>query len=546
MEKIDKNLYDAVIVGGGPSGLSAAIYLARACYKVLVLEKEKFGGQINETSEIVNYPGIEPQSGEELTKKMKKQAEYFGAEFMIAKALSFDLDQDIKTVHTSKGDFSCFAILIATGAHPRMIGFKNEDVYKGRGVAYCAICDGEFFTNKEVFVVGGGFAAAEESVFLTKFASKVTLLIREDDFTCAKSVSDKTRANDKINILTNTEVVSVDGDEMIRTITYKNNVTKKVTTYSPPDNSNIGVFVFAGYIPSNELVKDIVELSPLGYVLVDENNMTSKDGIFASGDLLDKKLRQVVTATSDGAVAATSMEKYLSEKREKTGIIPKIKKDTLNIKEDDVKKEKLVSKSKSTILDDDMIEKLKTVFSRLTTKLILEVCTNSSDISKELSMYMNEIVSLTDMITIKDKVISDDNIPYVTVLDGNEKSVGFTFHGVPGGHEFTSFILSLYNAGSKGQEISKDANKKIDNIDRDIDVKVLVSLSCTMCPDLVTALGRIVTLSPRVKADIYDIKYFSTLRDKYNVMSVPCFIINEKEVHFGKKNVDELLKILLK
>ena len=190
------NLYDAVIVGGGPAGLTAALYLARARYRVLVLEKEQFGGQIAITHEVVNYPGIAKTSGKALTDTVQQQAEHFGAEFRLAEATGFDLAGDIKTVHTNQGDFRCLGILLATGAHPRTVGFRGEEEHKGRGVAYCATCDGEFFTGKEVFVVGGGYAAAEESVFLTKFARHVTVLVRRDDFSCAASVADQVRQHE--------------------------------------------------------------------------------------------------------------------------------------------------------------------------------------------------------------------------------------------------------------------------------------------------------------------------------------------------------------
>ena len=156
-----KNLYDVIIIGGGPAGLTAAIYLARARYRVLVLEKEQFGGQITITHEVVNYPGIGKTSGKALTDTMQQQAEAFGAEFLLTEATGLDLTGDIKTVRTGRGDFQCFGVLLATGAHPRMVGFKGEEEHKGRGVAYCATCDGEFFTGREIFVVGGGFAAAE-------------------------------------------------------------------------------------------------------------------------------------------------------------------------------------------------------------------------------------------------------------------------------------------------------------------------------------------------------------------------------------------------
>ncbi len=218
-----ENLYDVVIIGGGPAGLTAALYLARARYRVVVVEKEHFGGQITITSEVVNYPGVERVSGAELTETMRKQAQSFGAEFLLSEVTKLELEGEIKQVHTGRGVLSCFGVLLATGAHPRMVGFQGEEEFRGHGVAYCATCDGEFFTGKEVFVVGGGFAAAEESVFLTKYAKHVTILIRGEDFSCAQSTADAARANEKITVVTNSRVLGeVSGDSALRALRYQN------------------------------------------------------------------------------------------------------------------------------------------------------------------------------------------------------------------------------------------------------------------------------------------------------------------------------------
>ena len=191
----DENLYDVIVIGGGPAGLTAGLYLARARYRVLILEKADFGGQITITDEVVNYPGVGTTSGRALTATMRRQAQDFGAEFLSAEATGLDVEGDVKVVHTSRGDLRTFGILVATGASPRKLGFEGESEYAGRGVAYCATCDGEFFTGREVLVIGGGFAAAEEAVFLTKYASKVTILVREDDFTCDASVAAEAKDN---------------------------------------------------------------------------------------------------------------------------------------------------------------------------------------------------------------------------------------------------------------------------------------------------------------------------------------------------------------
>ena len=173
-----KDLYDVIVIGGGPAGLTAAIYLTRAKYRVLLLEKEQFGGQITISHEVVNYPGVGVCSGKELTDTMYRQAEYFGTEFLLAEAVKLNLEDDVKIVHINRGEYKCLGVLLATGAHPKKVGFVGEEAFKGRGVAYCATCDGEFFTGKEVFVIGGGYAAAEESNVLTKFSSHVTIFIR--------------------------------------------------------------------------------------------------------------------------------------------------------------------------------------------------------------------------------------------------------------------------------------------------------------------------------------------------------------------------------
>lgn len=319
-----EKMYDVIIVGGGPAGLTAAIYLARAQYRVLVIEKEKFGGQITITWEVVNYPGIEQTDGVQLTQTMQKQAQNFGAEFLLAEVTALDFSRKIKSVETSKGSYRCFGVLLATGAHPRMAGFQGEMEFRGHGVCYCATCDGGFFKDKEVFVIGGGFAAAEESIFLTKYARHVTILIRGEDFSCAKVNADQARKNEKITVLTNTVVDSVDGDTLLREIRYTNRKTGETTTYRAEKGEFIGVFVFVGYEPETTLVAGLAKRDSAGYVITDSNKKTTVEGLYAAGDICVKNLRQVVTAVSDGAIAATELERYAADMQKKTGIKPKL------------------------------------------------------------------------------------------------------------------------------------------------------------------------------------------------------------------------------
>ena len=538
-----KNFYDVVVIGGGPAGLTAAIYLARAKYRVVVVEKEKFGGQITITHEVVNYPGVERTSGAELTETMRRQAESFGAEFLLAEVEKLDMTGDVKTVHTSRGELKSFGVLLATGAHPRMIGFPGEAEFRGRGVAYCATCDGEFFTGKEVFVVGGGFAAAEEAVFLTKYAKHVTILMITDDFTCAQSVADEARKHPKITVLYNTEVQEVSGDSALRAIRYRNMISGEVTEHRAPEGSNIGVFVFAGYVPATGLLKGVADLTPDGYVVTDRSLKTSVDGLYAAGDVCVKPLRQVVTAVGDGALAATELEKYAAAMQKKTGILPE--KPAAKPVEPVKEAPKAVAKNSSALFDANMLAQLNTVFSRMAAPLVLKLSLDDRPVSSELKGYMEELARHTDKLTVEVDNHGED-APCVRVFRDDGTWSGLAFHGVPGGHEFTSFVLGLYNAAGPGQALDEDVKKSILALGKR-DMKVLVSLSCTMCPELVTAAQRIAAENPAVTAQVYDLNHFPAIRDQYNVMSVPCLVVDDgKTITFGKKNVRQLVELLSK
>jgi len=310
---MDGNIYDCVIIGGGPAGLAAAIYSARARHKVLIAEKGQVGGLITLTDSVTNYPGIAAVSGIELTQNMKSQAENFGAEFLRSEVTQIKADGKIKTVCTENGDFKCYSIIIATGTKPKPVGFKGEKEFIGRGVSYCATCDGKLFGGKEVFVIGGSYSAAQESVFLTRYAKKVTVLIRGNGFSCAPSVAQKAKDTPKITVLTNTEVTEALGDTTVKKLVCKNSLTHEQTVFSAENGDSLGVFVFAGYEPTNSLIKGLIETDGRGYIVTDREQKTSIDGIFAAGDICSKALRQVVTATGEGALAAVAAEKYISD-----------------------------------------------------------------------------------------------------------------------------------------------------------------------------------------------------------------------------------------
>uniref|UniRef100_UPI00405644F6 FAD-dependent oxidoreductase n=1 Tax=Agathobacter sp. TaxID=2021311 RepID=UPI00405644F6 len=540
-----ENLYDVVIIGGGPAGLSAAIYLTRAKYRVLVLEKEQFGGQITITHEVVNYPGVGKCSGKNLTDTMYLQAEYFGADFLIAEATGLDLKEDVKIVHTNRGDFKCLGVLLATGARPKMVGFKGEAEYRGRGVAYCATCDGEFFTGKEVFVIGGGFAAAEESIFLTKFASHVTILIRGEDFSCAEAVAEQARSHEKITVITNTVVEEVKGETGLNYIRYKNRTTGEVTEYHAKEGESFGVFVFVGYAPETDLVKDIAELNEQGYIITDKSQKTSMDGLYAAGDICIKPLRQVVTATSDGALAATELEKYVAKVQSRTGLRT----------QDPVIREKVFVGKAEKVSDGDnatqsglftpeMRTQLETVFERMENPLVLKLYLDNRPVSKELQEYATALTTMTDKLSQELVTDNSDDFAPCVKLYRDDIYTGLAFHGVPGGHEFTSFVLGMYNAAGPGQAMHEDIRKRIKGIGNQVDIKILVSLSCTMCPDLVIAAQHMAAVGEHITTEVYDIHYYESLKNKYKVMSVPCMVINDEHVYFGKKSMQQILEIV--
>ena len=536
------NLYDVIIIGGGPAGLAAAIYLARAKYRVLIVEKEQFGGQITITSEVVNFPGVFKTSGKDLTETMRKQAESFGAEFMLAEATGLDLTGDINKVITNRGELFCFGILLATGAHPRKIGFKGENEFKGHGVAYCATCDGEFFTGKEVFVIGGGYAAAEESIFLTRYAKHVTIFIRGDDFSCAKSIADMAKNHEKITVLTNTIIVSAEGDTALRLLKYENIKTGEVTEYKAKNGETFGIFVFAGYEPETEFVKNIVKLDEKGYVETDEQQKTNVDGLYAAGDVCVKNLRQVVTAVGDGAIAATELERYAAAMQKKTGRKAK-RKD--NARQESAEDSKETENKDDTLFDADTKVQLKAVFSKMEHPLLLKLYLNEKPLSKELENYVRTMAKLTDKLSVEVvREHTEKETPCVRIFRQEHSDTGLAFHGVPGGHEFTSFVLGLYNAAGTGQSIDESLKEQIGNIRKEIHMQILVSLSCTMCPELVTAAQKIASMNPLVSAEVYDINHFGDKKEKYNVMSVPCLVINEDKVTFGKKNIEQILQLL--
>ncbi|MEK0307325.1 FAD-dependent oxidoreductase [Bifidobacterium favimelis] len=581
----DNNLYDVVIVGGGPAGLTAGLYLGRARYRTLVLERGDYGGQVTITSDVVNYPGVMDVDGSKLTETMRRQAQNFGVEFMSAEATGLEVGGDIKTIHTTRGDVRAFGVLIATGASPRKIGFAGEEEYAGRGVAYCATCDGEFFTGREVIVIGGGFAAAEESVFLTKYASKVTLLVREPDFTCDAGVAAEAKENPNIEIHYSTELKGVSaGPGGLVEATILDRATGQTRVWKPADGGTFGVFVFAGYIPQTDLVKGLVELGDQGYVVTHGYLETSVPGIYAAGDLRVKNLRQVVTATADGAIAATELERYASDMSQKTGLVPPRPSETPYERSEQEAADQAArsgtspapvaqSQEASTVktsgfFGPDIRKQLDVVFNRMSNPLILRLELDKTPLSAELKAFIGELSDLSDgRISVEEAPQAEedgegraifqadgdlpDARPNVRICrvgeDGKAQPTGLAFHGVPSGHEFNSFVLALYNAAGPGQQVDDDTSDRIDALDEQVDIMLLVSLTCTMCPTTVLSAQRIASQNRNVRAEAYDLSHFPQIKDRYQVMSVPCIVIDrggKRTVEFGKKSVPEMLDLI--
>lgn len=309
-------IYDVIILGAGPAGLAAGLYAGRSRLSTLIVEKGKDGGQIAITDEIENYPGqsLEGESGPSLIARMTAQAAKFGVERVSDVIKSVELEGEVKKLTGNAGEYLAKTVILATGAFPRPIGCKNEGKYVGKGISFCATCDAAFFEDFDVYVVGGGDAAVEEAMYLTKFARKVTIIHRRNELRAAKSIQEKAFKNPKIEFMWDTVVEEVDGDEILSKMIVKNTKTGELTTIeADPEDGLFGLFGFIGLLPNSKLFEGIIEMEN-GYIKTDADMHTNIEGVFAAGDIRVKSLRQVITAAADGAIAAMQAEKYLAEK----------------------------------------------------------------------------------------------------------------------------------------------------------------------------------------------------------------------------------------
>ena len=553
-----KTIYDVIVIGGGAAGMSAGIYSGRAKMKTLVLEQGSVGGQAKTTNEIVNYPGVRHTTGPKLMEEMHLQAEDFGVKFAQAEVLEAKLEGEIKVLKTTNGDYETRSVIIATGATPRTLGFPGEAEYRGRGVAYCATCDGEFYTGLEVFVIGAGFAAAEEAIFLTRFARKVTVIAREPEFTCAKTIADKVLAHPKIEVKFNTEIVEATGDELLRRVKFINNQTGETFEHVAAEDETFGIFIFAGYVPQTKVFNGLVDMDKWGYIITDENMHTSVEGVYAAGDLRPKVLRQVVTAVADGAIASLEAEKYVAHEKERLGIVEEEIEETPQPKsaaESAPQTKQVAQGGRSALLNDALRGQIATVLGRMENNVTLVTIVDpTNEKSIELRDLVIDIADLGDKLeaVVKTKgedaeleaKVNADKFPVVAFLDQNGNYAGVKFHGVPGGHELNSFLLAIYNLAGPGQALDASVLEAIKAVNKKVNIKVAVSLSCHLCPDVVVGAQRIAIENPNVEAEMLDIANFPELKTKHKVMSVPCMIVNDEKVTFGSKSIQDMLNFI--
>ncbi len=310
--KEGNRFYEIIIIGGGPAGITAGIYAARSKLRTLIIETGLVGGQMTTTDLIENFPGFPNGiTGGELSSLMEEQARRFGVEIVSAEAVNIILEKDLKIVKTYESDYKAEAVIISTGTEWRKLGIPGEDEFIGRGVSFCATCDAAFFKDSPIIVVGGGDSALTEALYLTKFASEVTIVHRRDSLRATKLYQERAFSNPKIKFLWNSVLEEIKGDKTVKSAIIRNVKTNEIKEH-PVD----GIFLFIGRIPRTRFLKDLVKMDTEGYILTNENCETSVSGIFAAGDCRKKLLYQISTAVGDGATAAFAAEKYIEEKKE--------------------------------------------------------------------------------------------------------------------------------------------------------------------------------------------------------------------------------------
>ena len=542
----DKHLYDLIIVGAGPAGLSAGLYAGRATLDTLILEGDTVGGQVTTTSVVYNYPAVEKVDGTQLMNQMQKQVTDFGVTIAHDQVEKYQLADEVKLLVGKSGqEYRARSVIIATGAQPRTVGFSGEDEFRGRGVAYCSTCDGELFSGLQIFVIGGGYAAAEEADYLSRFGKHVTVLVRGDHFSCPPLMAARALNNPKVSVKYNTEVKQVTGDDYVAAATLVNNKTGEETVYHVDDGDNtFGIFIYVGTKPATEKLQGLVDLNDQGYIKAAADGATNVPGVYAAGDVIVKNLRQIITAASDGAVAATAAEQYVTAQKQRQGVpihTAPAKTATQPVGQTtDLEHQEKVSPHQGNWLTAEIDSRLKPIFARLTKPVTLEVNTDGRALSQQLLSFTTEFASLDDHLTVKTKEGQGELLPLLKLLDADGQDTGLHYAGIPTGHELNSLVLGVYNVAGPGQTIDPALADRIKRLPA-AKIRIGVSLTCHFCPDVVAACQRMASLNPGITATMIDLQHFPDLRKSKKIMSVPATMINDAPVIFGSQSLEQLV-----
>lgn len=544
----EQHLYDLIIVGAGPAGLSAGLYAGRATLDTLIVEGDTVGGQVTTTSVVYNYPAVEKIDGTQLMNQMQKQVTDFGVEIKHDAIEQFDIQGEVKTLVGKSGQtYQARSVIIATGANPKKVGFPGENEFRGRGIAYCSTCDGELFTGLQVFVIGGGYAAAEEADYLSRFAKHVTVLVRGDHFTCPVLTAKRALDNPKVSVEYNTEVKAANGDDYLTTATLINNKTGKETVYYVDDgDQTFGMFIYIGTQPATKALDGIVNLNDRGYIKTDENGQTNVEGVYAAGDVIQKNLRQIVTAASDGAIAATAAERYIMLQKKKQGVpihTNTAKQPAKTVGQtSNLDQQETATPHEGNWLPPEITQQLKPILARLTKPVTLQVLTNATALSDQLVSFVEEFAALDDHMSTNIMEASSDvkYLPQLRLLDSAGHDTGLHYAGIPTGHELNSLVLGVYNVAGPGQTIDPTMVERIKQL-KAVNIRIGVSLTCHFCPDVVAACQRIASLNPVIIATMIDLQHFPELRKEKKIMSVPATMIGDDPVIFGSQSLEELV-----
>ena len=542
----EQHLYDLIIVGAGPAGLSAGLYAGRATLDTLIIEGDTVGGQVTTTSVVYNYPAVEKVDGTQLMNQMQRQVTDFDVAIKHDQIEKYDLTGEVKTLTGKSGQsYQARSVIIATGANPRKVGFPGEDEFRGRGIAYCSTCDGELFTGLQIFVVGGGYAAAEEADYLSRFGKHVTVLVRGDHFTCPPLTAARALNNPKVSVEYNTEVKKVDGDDYLTSATLVNNKTGKETVYHVDEGDNtFGMFIYVGTQPATKNLNGIVELDSNGYIKTDDEGATNVPGVYAAGDVIVKPLRQIITAAADGATAATAAEAYVTAQKQKQGIpihTAVAKKPAKTVGQTtQLDHQEEVTPHQGNWLTADIDQQLRPIFDRLTKDVTFQVNTNDSELSQQLVSFVTELAGLDDHFTVTTVKGADQYLPMLKLLDGDGNDTGLHYAGIPTGHELNSLVLGVYNVAGPGQTIAPEMVERIKKLGP-VDIRIGVSLTCHFCPDVVAACQHMAALNPGITATMIDLQHFPELRKEKKIMSVPATMIGDDPVIFGSQSLEELV-----